>query len=87
LVNVKKRIKTLKALGDETRLQILLYLLKGEQPVLSIVNELKKAQPTISIGLRKLEEAELVSKKRDGKQIIYATDAKKIQKILEVLDA
>jgi DNA-binding transcriptional ArsR family regulator len=61
----------LKALSDETRLNILELLLDGEKCVCEIFPRAKRTQPTVSHQLAKLEEAGIVSSRRDGKKIYY----------------
>jgi ArsR family transcriptional regulator len=78
------RIDILKALGDETRLNIILALLKKENSVLEIVSQVKKSQPNVSIGLKKLESAGLIAAKKEGKKVIYRIkDRARIMGILE----
>ena len=61
----------LKALGDETRLRILEFLLLGEKCVTDLVQELKCSQPHASHHLRILRDSGLVEGHRDGKQVCY----------------
>ncbi|MFO0706802.1 MAG: metalloregulator ArsR/SmtB family transcription factor [Nitrospira sp.] len=61
----------LKALGDETRLRILAYLLVEEQCVTELVLKLRCAQPHVSHHLRILRDAGLVEGLREGKRICY----------------
>ena len=76
----------LKALADETRLNILLLLLKSELPVQEIVDHIKKSQPNISIALKKMEHAGLIISRKEGKNVYYSIENKTtIQKILELV--
>ena len=61
-----------KAMGNRTRLRILMELQKGPFNVTAIVKKLKMPQPTVSHHLSLLREAQLVTAKRNGKEIIYA---------------
>ena len=77
-------LRILKALADETRVQILLFLLKKENSVLEIVSVVKKSQPTISIALQKLEDAGLIVARKEGKKVFYSVSEKElVQTILE----
>ena len=79
-------IRLLKALADETRLEIITNLLKKELSVLEIVSIVKKSQPNISIALRKLEDAGLIVSRKDGKKVIYSIkDRAFIEKILGMI--
>jgi ArsR family transcriptional regulator len=61
-----------KALGDETRQRILEILQnEGEKCVSDLVELFNVSQPTISHHLNFLKQANLVTSRRDGKQIYY----------------
>ena len=60
-----------KLLSDETRLKILLLLSKGERNVTSLCEELKLPQPTVSHHLGLLRMSNLISNRRNGKQVFY----------------
>ncbi|MDO8480501.1 MAG: metalloregulator ArsR/SmtB family transcription factor [Nanoarchaeota archaeon] len=79
-------LRILKALADDTRVQILLFLLKKENSVLEIVNVVKMSQPTISIALQKLEDAGLIVARKEGKKVFYSVSERDmVQKILELV--
>ncbi|MDD3828573.1 MAG: metalloregulator ArsR/SmtB family transcription factor [Anaerolineae bacterium] len=63
-----------KALADDTRQQILQMLLEKEMPVNDIVAAFGVSQPTISHHLNVLKQMGLVTSRREGKQVFYATD-------------
>ena len=61
-----------KALGDETRQRILEILqAEGEKCVGDLVDLFNVSQPTISHHLNFLKQANLVTSRREGKQIYY----------------
>jgi len=61
-----------KALGDETRQQILDILInEGEKCVSDLVDQFNVSQPTISHHLNFLKQADLVTSRKEGKQIYY----------------
>ena len=61
-----------KALSDETRQRILEILqTDGEKCVSDLVEAFDVSQPTISHHLHFLKQANLVTSRRDGKQIYY----------------
>jgi len=74
------------ALGDETRLKIVRFLLDGEKCVCKIVPHIGRTQSTVSIQLGKLEDAEIVKSRRDGKRIYYRIADKKISKVIKMMD-
>jgi DNA-binding transcriptional ArsR family regulator len=63
-----------KALGDETRQRILEMLLEKEMSVSDIVDAFTMSQPTISHHLSILKRFSLVTSRKDGKQVFYATN-------------
>ena len=77
---MRYNLDILRAIADETRLKILLSLKKKDMNVTELVSVVNKSQPNVSLALRKLEQASLISKQKKGKMIIY-----KLQKILELI--
>jgi ArsR family transcriptional regulator len=61
-----------KALADDTRQQILVLLLDGERCVSDIVDAFDMTQPTISHHLGILKQFNLVTSRKDGKQVFYS---------------
>jgi DNA-binding transcriptional ArsR family regulator len=58
-------------LSDKTRLNILMILGKGERNVSSLCEELALPQPTVSHHLGLLRTKNLISNRRNGKQVFY----------------
>jgi ArsR family transcriptional regulator len=85
-MNEKETIKILKALGDETRLKIIKYLLNGEKCVCEIFPYVKRTQSTVSIQLKVLEKAGILSSRREGKKVYYKIKDKRINKILRIIE-
>ena len=81
-----KKIKLLKAMGDETRIKILQYLLNGEKCACTIVPFIGKAQPTVSQHLKILVEAGVLDVRRDGVKMLYKIKDDNVVRIMEVLD-
>lgn len=63
---------TLRALANETRLQIVLRLLRGEAAVGDIERELGLRQPNLSQQLGELRDVGLVVSRREAKSVIYS---------------
>jgi ArsR family transcriptional regulator len=61
-----------KALADDTRQRILVLLLQGEQCVGDLVAAFPMSQPTISHHLAVLRQLNLVTTRKEGKQVFYA---------------
>jgi DNA-binding transcriptional ArsR family regulator len=58
-------------LSDQTRLNILMILAKGERNVGSLCDELDLPQPTVSHHLGLLRSRNLLQNRRVGKQVFY----------------
>ena len=67
-----------KALADETRQKIMSLCCCKWLSVGEIVKELNVSQPTVSHHLSILRSAGLVDSRREGKQIFYSLNQKKI---------
>jgi ArsR family transcriptional regulator len=63
-----------RALGDETRLRILELLSAGERTVADLMDATELGQSLVSHHLRTLRGAGLVTTRRDGRWIHYATN-------------
>ncbi len=81
-----EKIKLLKAMGDDTRIKILQYLLNGEKCACTIVPFIGKAQPTVSQHLKILVEAGILDVRRDGTKMLYRIKNDQAVRILEILD-
>ena len=62
---------TFKAMGDRTRLSILLKLMEGEHCVTDLAKALKMDAPKVSFHLTRLKFAGLVVDERQGQRVIY----------------
>ncbi|MFD2133858.1 ArsR/SmtB family transcription factor [Pseudogracilibacillus auburnensis] len=62
----------LKAVGEETRLQIISYLTIDTFCVCELVELLEMSQPSISQHLKRLKEAEIILEERRGKWVFYS---------------
>ena|SRR5208337_1094894 len=80
-----KKIKLLKAMGDETRIKILQYLLNGEKCACTIVPFIGKAQPTVSQHLKILVEAGILDVRRDGTKVLYRIKSDRAVQIMKIL--
>lgn len=82
---MRETLRIFKALGDETRLKIVEYLLSGEKCVCEIVRHVNKSQSAVSIQLSKLESLGIIGSRREGKKIYYKIKNKKVVKILRMV--
>jgi ArsR family transcriptional regulator len=75
-----------KALGDDTRQRLLEILQEeGEQCVSDLVERFNVSQPTISHHLHFLRQANLVTSRREGKQIYYRANQDNIAECCGIL--
>ena len=73
-----------KALGDQTRLKIVLALCEGEMCVCDLASYLCLSESAVSHQLRRLKDLALVKSRRDGQVIYYALDDEHVSVLLEV---
>jgi DNA-binding transcriptional ArsR family regulator len=67
------------AVAEPRRRQILSYLARQERPVGEIVISLRLAQPSVSKHLRVLRDVGLVRARREGRRVLYRTNADAIR--------
>ncbi len=60
-----------KALGDKTRYNIISELVKQERCACELPKLVSRAQPTVSLQLKYLAKAGILSNRREGKKMIY----------------
>src|SRR3954470_5907548 len=63
-------------LSDKTRLNILFLLSEGERNVTTLCEELKLPQPTVSHHLGLLRMNNVISNRRNGKQVFYSLNGR-----------
>ena len=75
-----------KLLSDETRLRILMYLIReGELHVTALCERLQQSQPAVSHHLALLRVAGLIEPRRDGKHNFYSVRRIYFQRIMAEL--
>jgi len=79
---IKNKVKFFKALGDETRLRIVKYLLDHEYCACDFTSMTKKDQTTISRHLKVLVEAGILKYEKKGRNIIYNIRDNEVKKAL-----
>lgn len=83
---VRDFVQLFKLLADDTRLQILNYLLQREElHVRALCDLLKQSQPAVSHHLALLKMAGLIECRRDGKHNFYHIMPKRFQQYLETV--
>src|ERR1700758_776280 len=71
------------AVAEPRRREILNFLALQERPVGDIVDSLNLEQPSVSKHLRVLREVGLVNVRRDGRRMLYRTNAQAIRPLHE----
>ena len=71
------------AVAEPRRRDILNYLARRERPVGDIVTALNLGQPSVSKHLRVLRDVGLVDVRRDGRRMLYRTNAEAIRPLHE----
>jgi DNA-binding transcriptional ArsR family regulator len=71
------------AVAEPQRRNILEFLAADERPVAAIVDALELAQPSVSKHLRVLRHVGLVRARRDGRQVLYRTEAAAIRPLYD----
>jgi ArsR family transcriptional regulator len=82
---MKEHLLLLKALSDETRLNIVELLLGGEKCVCEIFPHVKRTQSTVSIQLGKLENWGILESRRQGKWILYRIKDERVYSLFKAL--
>lgn len=77
--------RMMKVLANPDRLMILCQLAQGEKRVGELEELLGIVQPTLSQQLTVLRDEELVSTRREGKNIYYQMSSPRAMAIIEVL--
>lgn len=83
---MRKIAEIYKALGDETRLEIMTMLLGKELCVCDIIDACNKSQPAISHHLKILKHAGLLEDRKEGKWVFYRINYAQVKVIKNFVD-
>ena len=75
------------ALSDETRLEIVELLRKGERCVCELTDTLDAAQSRLSFHLRVLRDAGIVRDRKDGRWVYYELEPEAFEEIESLVTA
>jgi ArsR family transcriptional regulator len=82
----KDLVQVFKLLSDETRLRVLLYLVReGELHVTALCDKLGQSQPAVSHHLALLRVAGLIEARRDGKHNFYSVRKTHFHRLMQEL--
>lgn len=77
----ERAIELFHALSDETRLEIIELLRKGERCVCELTDTLDAAQSRLSFHLRVLKDAGIVRDRKDGRWVHYELDPEAFEEV------
>ena len=81
LSRTDRAIELFHALSDETRLEIIELLRKGERCVCELTDTLDAAQSRLSFHLRVLKDAGIVRDRKDGRWVYYELDPEAFEEV------
>ena len=84
-VDYENLSKKLRVISDPKRLKIIDMLSCDELCACEILEKFDITQPTLSYDMRKLEEAGLVTSRREGKNTFYSLDEASLDEIEDSL--
>lgn len=82
-VELKRIAELYKALGDETRLNIVQMLSEQEMCVCEVLDRLEMSQPAVSHHLKILKQAGIVKDSREGKWVYYSLNSSVFDNIFD----
>jgi ArsR family transcriptional regulator len=83
----ERAIELFHALSDETRLEIIELLRKGERCVCDLTDTLDAAQSRLSFHLRVLKDAGIVRDRKDGRWVHYELVAETFEEVETLVDS
>jgi ArsR family transcriptional regulator len=79
-----RAVRLFHALSDQTRLDILERLRRGDRCVCELTDALDAAQSRLSFHLRVLKDAGLVTDRREGRWMYYTINAEALAEVAEL---
>jgi ArsR family transcriptional regulator len=83
----ERSIELFHALSDETRLEVIELLRKGERCVCELTDTLDAAQSRLSFHLRVLKDAGIVRDRKDGRWVHYELDPNAFEEMETLISA
>lgn len=80
---MKNLVSFFKAIGEDTRIKIIIFLLKEEMCICELIDELGLSQSAVSHHMKILKQADLVNDRRDGKWTFYSINKAGFEKHFE----
>ena len=86
-MNCKEYSEIFKALGDETRIEIVKMLTKEKLCACNILEKFQITQPTLSFHMKKLTDSKIVNFEKIGKWMHYEINLSILKKVNEFLES
>lgn len=80
---MKNLVSFFKAMGEDTRIKIIILLLKEEMCICELIEEFGLSQSAVSHHMKILKQAGLVNDRRDGKWTFYSINKKGFEEHFE----
>ncbi|GAC1409210.1 MAG: metalloregulator ArsR/SmtB family transcription factor [Gemmatimonadaceae bacterium] len=77
----ERAVELFHALSDETRLEVIELLRRGERCVCELTDTLDAAQSRLSFHLRVLKDAGIVHDRKDGRWVYYELDPEAFEEV------
>ncbi len=77
----ERAVQLFHALSDETRLELIELLRRGERCVCELTDTLDAAQSRLSFHLRVLKDAGIVRDRKDGRWVYYELDSEALEEV------
>jgi len=77
-------IEIFKALADPTRLKILECIKNEEKCICEVIPYTGKSQPNVSLHLKTLKNAGLITERKDGTRIMLSIADKDVFKLIDI---
>ena len=84
VLDTDRAVRLFHALSDQTRLDILARLRRGDRCVCELTDALDAAQSRLSFHLRVLKDAGLVTDRREGRWMYYTINAEALAEVAEL---
>lgn len=84
--SVERAVELFHALSDETRLEIVKLLRKGERCVCDLTGALDAAQSRLSFHLKVLKDAGVVTDRKQGRWVHYELNAHAFEEAHHLID-
>jgi ArsR family transcriptional regulator len=78
--------KFFEVFANKTRLKIIESLLKSDKNVTEIYEDIQEEQSNVSHNLKTLYECNFITRKREGKNMIYSINEETIKPLLELVN-